>query len=129
VTGCQFHHIRSIIVEHTLQILYHPYQLGEKVWLDGVNLCTSHPTHKLHPKQFGLFIITEKLSQVTYWLELPPTWQLHNAFHAALLSPYHETEEHRTNYLVPAPELIEGELEWEVEKILTMWRYGRQCQL
>jgi hypothetical protein len=34
-------------------------------------------------------------------------------------------EEHGTNYLIPAPELIEGELEWEVEKILTMQRYGR----
>jgi hypothetical protein len=100
---------------------YRPYQLGEKVWLDGVNLCTSHPTHKLHPKRFGPFVIMEKLSQVTYWLELPLTWQLYNAFHTALLSPYHEMEEHRTNYLIPAPELIKGELEWEVEKILTTW--------
>jgi hypothetical protein len=51
---------------------YHPYQLGKKIWLDGINLHTSHPMHKLHPKWFGLFIITEKLSQVIYWLELPP---------------------------------------------------------
>jgi len=104
---------------------YHPYQLGEKVWLDGVNLRTSHPMHKLCLKRFGPFVITEKLSQVTYWLELPPMWWLHNAFHATLLSPYHEMEEHGMNYLSLAPELIEGEQEWEVKKILATRRYSR----
>jgi hypothetical protein len=34
-------------------------------------------------------------------------------------------EEHRINYLILAPELIKGEPEWEVEKILATQRYGR----
>jgi hypothetical protein len=43
---------------------------------------------KLRLKRFGPFEITEQLSLVTYRLNLPPFWKLHNAFHAALLSSY-----------------------------------------
>jgi len=32
--------------------------------------------------------------------------------------PYKETNEHRTNFLEPPPDIIEGEEEWEVEQIL-----------
>jgi hypothetical protein len=90
------------------------------VWLEGTNLRTSHPTHKLHPKQFGLFKILEVLSPVTYRLELPLTWHLHNAFHTTFLSPYQETAMHGT----PAPKLVEGESEWEIDKILASQRHG-----
>jgi len=50
---------------------YHPYRKGEKVWLDGANLHTSHPMNKLCPKWFGPFKVTEQLSTVTYQLDLP----------------------------------------------------------
>ena len=92
-----------------------PYQKGDQVWLEGMNLRTSHSMHKLCLKQFRLFLITEVLSVVTYHLDLPPSWQIHNAFHASLLSLYHKTREHRTNYSKPTPELIDNEPEWEVE--------------
>jgi len=108
---------------------FHPYQKGDRVWLEGTHLHTSHPTHKLRPKQFGLFEVTEELSLVTYRLDLPPTWKLHNAFHASLLHPYHETREHGGNQVPPAPELIEGEPEWEVEAILASRRHGPSKQL
>jgi hypothetical protein len=39
-------------------------------------------------------------------------------FHASLLSPYKETEEHSANYPELPPDLIEGEEEYEVEEIL-----------
>jgi len=83
-----------------------------------MNLHTSHPNHKLRPKRFGPFKITAALSEVTYRLELPSTWRIHNAFHTSLLSPYHETKVHGINYSEPVPELIDGEPEWEVEAIL-----------
>ena len=67
---------------------FQPYKKGEWVWLKGTHLCTSHPMSKLRPKRFGPFEITEQLSSVTYRLNLPPSWKLHNAFHTALLSPY-----------------------------------------
>jgi hypothetical protein len=56
----------------------------------------------------------EALSPVTYRLQLPPSWQIHNPFHATLLSPYRETSEHGANYYTLAPELIQEEPEWEV---------------
>ena len=89
-----------------------------------MNLHTSHPTHKLHPKWFGPFKVTEALSLATYHLNLPLTWKLHNTFHASLLTPYRETLKHRVNYLAPASELINREPEWEVEEILALRRYG-----
>ena len=103
-----------------------PYQKGDKVWLEGTHLHTSHPTYKLRPKRFGPFKVTEVLSSVTYWLDLPPSWQLHNAFHTSLLSLYHETLEHGVGHSTPAPELIEGEPEWEVAEVLASQHFERQ---
>ena len=57
---------------------YKPYQVGEKVWLEGRNLRTFHPSTKLRPKRFGPFTIKEVLSSTTYRLELPATWTIHN---------------------------------------------------
>jgi hypothetical protein len=64
------------------------------------------------------------LSEVTYRLELPSTWQIYNAFHASLLSPYHETKVHGVNYSKSVPKLIDREPEWEVEAILDSRRLG-----
>jgi hypothetical protein len=60
------------------------------------------------------------ISHVAYQLNLPPQWKIHNVFHAAYLSPYKETEEHRPNFPEPPPDLIEGEKEYEVERIVDM---------
>jgi len=60
---------------------------------------------------------------------LPSIWQLHNAFHATLLSPYQETSTHGANYSVPAPELIKGELEWEINAILASRHYRHKKEL
>ncbi len=60
----------------------------------------------------------EVISPVTYRLNLPLRWQLHNTFHASLLSPYHEMKQYGNNYVRPTPELINGEPEWEVAKVL-----------
>src|SRR5579863_4373909 len=78
----------------------------------------THPTAKLCPKCYGPFKITEIIGSTTYRLELPPQWCIHNAFHASLLLPYQETPEHGRNFEEPPPDLVEGQPEWEVEKIL-----------
>ena len=68
-----------------------PYQKGDLVWLEGTNLKTTHPTAKLAPKRHGPFQILEHLSDVTYRLDLPKHWKIHNVFHITLLTHYHET--------------------------------------
>jgi len=85
--------------------------------------------HKLCLKQFGPFEVTEQLNAVTYWLNLPPSWQIYNVFYATLLSPYHKTREHGTSYSMPPSEYIEGEPEWEVAEVLASHQSSRQNQL
>ncbi len=52
-------------------------------------------------------------------------WSIHDVFHIDLLTPYHETDLHRSNYSRPAPDLVNNEEEYEVEKILDSRQFGR----
>ena len=67
------------------------WKVGNKVWLEGKNRC----------------------------LHLPPTWRIHDVFHASLLLTYQDTAEHWPNFINPPPEEIDSEEEYEVAKILS----------
>jgi len=100
---------------HMLQRNFQPFTIGQKVWLEAWNLKTIY-NKKITPKREGPFQITNILSPLTYSLQLPPTWRIHNAFHAFLLTPYVENNVHGPNYTRPPTELTEQEEgEWEVE--------------
>jgi hypothetical protein len=105
------------------------FQTGDQVWLDGCNIKMFHPTAKLAPKRHGPFPIIRVLSPITYELRLPVQWKLHPMFHVDLLTPYRETEFHSTNYDKPPPDLIDGEEEYEVERIVASRRFGRGHKL
>jgi hypothetical protein len=62
---------------------------------------------------------------VAYKLKLPIAWNIHDVFHASLLSPYHETTAHGPNFSRPSPDLIDGEEEFEVERVESHRQYGR----
>ena len=101
------------------------FRPNKKVWLEGKNLALPYQTLKLAPRRHGPFLITEQISPVAYKLALPPTWTIHDVFHASLLTPYCETSQHRANYMRPPPDLIEGEEESEVEAIVNHHHHGR----
>ena len=105
-----------------------PYCVGDRVWLEAQNLTTSHPSAKLAPRRYGPFLITSVISHTSYRLKLPPQWKIHPVFHASLLTPYKETKEHGENFPEPAPDLINGQPEWEVEQILGARRRRNQLQ-
>jgi hypothetical protein len=105
------------------------FQTGDQVWLDGCNIKTFHPTAKLAPKRHGPFPIIRVLLPITYELCLPVQWKLHPVFHVDLLTPYRETEFHSVNYDKPPPDLIDGEEEYEVERIVASRRFGRGHKL
>jgi hypothetical protein len=69
------------------------------------------------------------MSTVNYRLELPTQWSIHPVFHIDLLTPYKETIMHGPNFTRPAPELIDGEEEYSVEKILDSRHFGRRRRL
>ena len=101
------------------------YQAGDQVWLEGRNLRIDQPSAKLAPKRHGPFKVKKVLSPITYQLELPPQWKIHDVFHADLLTPYRETELHGPNFMKPPPDLIDGEEEYEIEEILQSRRHGK----
>ena len=107
---------------------FEPYQLGDKVWLEGRNLTTTHPTMKLAPRHYRLFLITHIVSRTSYQLKLPPQWKIHNVFHTTLLTPYKETTLNGNQNQEPTPELVDGQPEWEVEQILQVRQHRCQVQ-
>jgi Chromo (CHRromatin Organisation MOdifier) domain len=108
---------------------FHPYQKGQKVWIKGTNIKMTHPTMKLHAKRFGPFRITEVISPMTYRIQLPIQWKIHDTFHAALLHPHKTTELYGKVLTELPPDLIVGHEEWEVENVLASWRQGRWKRL
>ena len=107
---------------------FKPYQEGDQVWIEGTNLKTLYPTAKLGPKCYGPFKFLKQMSLAVYWVEIPKHWKIHNVFHANLITLYKETELHGPNYTQPPPDLVDGEEEYEVEKIIDMKQMGRWCK-
>ena len=105
------------------------YNTGDQVWLKGKNLKFPHQVTKLAPKRYGPFKIIKTISPVAYQLQLPPTWMIHDVFHASLLSPYSETPAHGPNFSRPPPDLIGGEEEYEVESIKAHCYSGQNKRL
>ncbi len=105
------------------------YKLGQQVWLDMTHLKLPHQKAKLTPRRLGPFKITKEISPVAYQLALPANWRIHDMFHTSLLNPYHETNAHGPNFTRPPPDLIEGEEEFEVERIVSHRTFGRSKHL
>jgi len=105
------------------------FRLGDQVWLESKHLALPHQSKKLAPKRVGPFRITRIVSPVAFRLDLPPSWHIHDVFHASLLTPYHETMAYGPNFIKPPPDLVEGQEEYEVEAILNHRLHRRHHQL
>ena len=98
---------------------FSPWKVGDKMWLEAINLHFNYPSRKLAFKSQGPFKIAQVLSPLTYYLYLPPTWKIHDVFHAFLLFPYRKTKAHCPNFSKPLPDLIGTEEEYEVKQIVS----------
>ena len=97
--------------------MFSPWKVGNKVWLETINLRLQYPCRKLSPKHLGPFKITQVLSLLVY--HLPSTWKIHDVFHAGLLSPFKQMDTHGPSFSVPPPTLIRSEEEYKVEAIVS----------
>jgi len=93
-------------------------EVGDLVMLNAKNIRTKRPSKKLSPKQYGPFKVLEKKGSRAYKLEISPRWKIHPVFHVSLLEPYRATNRPNSEQPPRDPEDIEGDLEWEVERII-----------
>ena len=92
------------------------FKVGDKVWLSSKNIpIVTIGTRKLYPLWLGPFPVTKKVGAVAYQLEIPPHYRLHNTFHVGLLKPAYDNH---AGTPPPAPVLVEGEDEFEIDTIL-----------
>ena len=99
------------------------------MWLDSRNIRTARPSKKLEHKRYGPYEITEKLSPLTYQLKLPrELHSMHDVMHIEKLLPYEEDTIPERVPVPPPPIEIEGETEYEVNKILDSRRKGKRLE-
>jgi hypothetical protein len=102
-------------------------KVGQEVWLEGKNLHVIG-SKKLSPKCYGPFKIMEQIRSSAFKLDLPTNMRIHNVFHSNLLLPYKKTEAYGQPFTRPAPDLIDGEEEYEIKSIKDMRKHGRKVQ-
>jgi hypothetical protein len=70
---------------HRKRTLQTDLQIGESVWLNRINIRTTRPAIKFDDKYLGPFKILEAVIDVSFRLQLPPDWKIHDVFHVSLL--------------------------------------------
>jgi len=85
--------------------------------LNAKNMRTKRPLKKLSPKLYGPFIVLEKKQSRAYKLEVSPRWKIYPVFHLSRLEPYRAANQPKREQPRRDREDIEGDLEWEVERI------------
>jgi hypothetical protein len=93
------------------------FKAGDKVLLNtkNIHLHVVGPK-KLLPRWCGPFKVLKAIGPVAYKLELPENMKIHNVFHVALLKAYRSDTR---SYDPPPPIMIDGDIEFEVETILS----------
>ena len=90
--------------------------VGDCVLLRTQNLQMAAYTHKKFlPRWLGPFNIIKEMG-MSYHLKLPASMKVHPVFHSSLLKHWHGPPP-----IEEVPDVVEGELEYKVEKVLKKW--------
>jgi hypothetical protein len=112
------------------------FEVGDQVLLATDHVRTEadrmQPSRKLAAKYSGPYPIKEKLSDVVYVLDLPESMKVHPVFHISRLKRFHERAAEmrgeEDQQLPPPPIIIDGQEEYEVERIIAKRRFQDQVQ-
>ena len=98
------------------------------MWLNLKNVITDRPCKKLDWKN-GKYTVLEVISNHSYKLDTPPG--IHNVFHISLLKRAADDPfpSQRQGDFRPPAIIVDGEEEWEVERVLRECVRGRQRQV
>ncbi|CAJ0950595.1 unnamed protein product [Ranitomeya imitator] len=91
-------------------------RVGDLVWLSSRYVPMKVSSPKFKPRFIGPYKISEVINPVSFRLALPASFAIHNVFHRSLLRRYVAPVVPSVD--PPATVLVEGELEYVVEKIL-----------
>ena len=104
------------------------WKQGNKVWLIPRNIWTTRPAKKLDYKKLGPFRILAKIGTKAYRLDLPNLMKVHPTFHISLLETYQDNPLPSQVKPPPPPIEIDGNEEYELEKILDSRHRYRKLQ-
>jgi len=93
-------------------------ETGDLVMLNAKNIKSKRPTRKFTPRLYDPFKVLEKKGNRAFKLDIPARWKIHQVFHVSLLEPYKVSDRPNREQSQREPEDVEGDLEWEVEKIV-----------
>jgi hypothetical protein len=76
---------------------------GDKVWLDGSDIPTTHPSAKLSHRRLGPYVVEARVGHGSYRLQLPASLRrLHPVFPVVKLTPA-EADPIQVDVLLPLP--------------------------
>ena len=101
------------------------FEVGDMVWLETKHLSRTRPSEKLDYKRVGPYKILEKINANAYRLELPIGSRQHDVINVEKLTPFIKASDERRS-VYPAPEIVNGYEEFEVERILAERRIKRK---
>jgi transposase InsO family protein len=104
------------------------FSVGDLVLVNRKNWRTTRPSQKLDAKFSGPYKIIERIGQRAYRLRLPPHLKVHDVFHVSNLQPWHASALADRPDHTGTEEIIEGEVYFEVERIVDKRGSGPNLQ-
>jgi hypothetical protein len=112
----------------------HDFKIGDQILLNAEDITTpanrTRRSHKLLARFIGPYTLIEQHSPVSFRVELPPSIKIHDVFHVDRFRHYQPSPERLGQRAPekPAPDVIDGIEEHEVEEILEYRKHRRQHQ-
>ena len=95
------------------------FKVGDKVFVKAEFIRTTRPSKKLAERYLGPYEIIAQAGKVSWTLRLPDALHsVHPVFHVSMLEPCTLNQIPERHQPPPPPVEVEGELEYEIEKIL-----------